>query len=44
MWYSLDLFYNKGNKSYYLDSFGGQSDKFPHNHLRKPIIYHNFEI
>ena len=30
-------FYIKCNKSYYFGSFGGQPDKFPLNHLPKPI-------
>ena len=34
----------KDNKSYYLDSFGGQPDKFLLNQLPKPIIYHNHKI
>ena len=37
-------FYVKDNKSYYFDSFGGQSDKFLLNQLPKPIIYHNYKI
>ena len=32
------------NKSYYLDSFGGQPDKFLLNQLPKPIIHHNYKI
>ena len=31
----------KDNKSFYLDSFGGQPDKILLNQLPKPIIYHN---
>ena len=34
----------KDNRSYYLDSFGGQPDKFLLNQLPKPIIYHNYKI
>ena len=34
----------KNNKSYYLDSFGGQPDKFLLKQLPKPIIYHNYKI
>ena len=34
----------KGNKSYCLDSFGGQLDKFLLNRLPKPIMYHNYKI
>ena len=34
----------KNDKSFYFDSFGGQSDKFLLNQLRKPIIYHNYKI
>ena len=34
-------FYIKDKKSYYLDSFGGQPDKFLLKQLPKPIIYHN---
>ena len=34
----------KDNKSYYFDSFGGQSDNFLLNQLPKPIIYHNYKI
>ena len=34
----------KRNKSYYLDSFGGQPDKFRLNQLPKPIIYHYYKI
>ena len=30
-------FYNKDNKSYYFDFFGGQPDKFLLNQLPKPI-------
>ena len=37
-------FYIKDNKSYYFDSFGGQSDIFLLKQLRKPIIYHNYKI
>ena len=31
----------KDNKSYYSDSYGGQSDIFLLKQLHKPIIYHN---
>ena len=34
----------KDKESYYFDSFGGQPDDFLLNHLRKPIIYHNYKI
>ena len=34
----------KDNKSYYFDSFGGQSDKFLLNQLPKLTIYHNYKI
>ena len=34
----------KDNKSYYFDSFGGQSHKFLLNQLTKPIIYHIYKI
>ena len=34
----------KDEKSSYLDSFGGQPDKFLLNQLPKPIIYHNYKI
>ena len=37
-------FYMKDNKSYYFDSFGGNSDKFLLKQLPKPIIYHNYKI
>ena len=37
-------FYIKDNASYYLDSFGGQPDKFLLNQLPKPIKYHNNTI
>ena len=37
-------FYIKDNKSFYLDSFGGNPDKFQPNQLPKPIIYHNYKI
>ena len=37
-------FYIKDNKSFYVDSFGGQPDKFLLNQLPKPIIYHNYKI
>ena len=40
-WTSLIL---KDNKSYYFDSFGGATDKFPLNQLPKPIVYHNYKI
>ena len=42
--YHWTCFYIKDNKSYYLDSFGGQPDKFLLNQLPKPIIYHNYKI
>ena len=32
------------NKSFYVDSFGGQPDKFLLKQLPKPIIYHNYKI
>ena len=38
------VFFIKGKKSYYFDSFGGAPDKFLLNQLPKPIIYHNYEI
>ena len=38
-----NCFYTKDNKSYYLDSFDGQPVKFQHNHLPKPLIYHNYK-
>ena len=31
-------------KSYFVDSFGGNSDKFLLKHLPKPIVYHNCNI
>ena len=34
----------KTNKSYYLDSFGGQRDKFLLKQLPKSIIYHDYKI
>ena len=34
----------KDNKSYYFDNFRGQPDKFLHNQLPKPIIYHKCKI
>ena len=34
----------KAEKSYYLDSFGGQPDKFLLNQLPKPITYHKYKI
>ena len=34
----------KDNKSFYLDSFGGQPDKFSLQQSPKPIIYHNIKI
>ena len=34
----------KDNKSYYVDSFGGQPDKFLLKNLPKPIINHNYKI
>ena len=34
----------KDNKSFYFDSFGGQSDKFLLKQLPKPIMYHNYKI
>ena len=34
----------KDKKSHYLDTFGGQLDKFLLNQLPKPIIYHNYKI
>ena len=34
----------KDNKSYYVDSFGGQPDEFLFYQLPKPIKYHNFKI
>ena len=37
-------FYVKNNKSYYFDSFGGQSDNFILNQLPKPVIYHKYKI
>ena len=37
-------FIKNDNNSYYFDSFGGQPDKFPLNHLPKPIIYHIYKI
>ena len=40
----LVFFYINDNKSYYFDSFGGQSDKFLPNQLLKPIIYHNYKV
>ena len=35
-------FYVENNKSYYFDSFGGQSDKILLEQLPKPIIYHYY--
>ena len=32
------------NKSYYLDSFGGDPDMFLLKQLPKPMIYHNYKI
>ena len=32
------------NKSYYVDSFGGQPDKFLLRQLPRPIPYHNYKI
>ena len=40
----LTCFIVKDIKSYYVDSFGGQLDKFLLNQLPKPIIYHNYKI
>ena len=37
-------FYIEGNKSYYLDPFGGQPDEFLLNQLPKPIRFQNFKI
>ena len=37
-------FYVKNNKSFYIDSFGGQPDKFLLKQSQKPIIYHNYKI
>ena len=34
----------KDGKPFYLDSFGGQPDKFLLKQLPKPIIYHNYKI
>ena len=34
----------KDNKSYYFDSFGGQTDKCLLNQLPEPIIYHNYSV
>ena len=34
----------KDNKSHYIDSFGGQPDKFLLKQLPKPTIYHNYKI
>ena len=34
----------KDNKSFYFDSFGGQTNKFLLKQLPKPIIYHNCKI
>ena len=34
----------KDDKSFYIDSFGGQPDKFLLNQLPKPIIYHIYKI
>ena len=34
----------KDNKSFHIDSFGGQPDKFVLTQLPKPIIYHNYKI
>ena len=34
----------KDKKSYYLDSFGGQPDKFLQNQLPEPKVYHNYRI
>ena len=36
--------YIKDNKSYYLDSIGGQLEKFLLKQLPKPIIYLNYKI
>ena len=32
------------DKSFYLDSFGGQLDKFSLKQLPKPITFHNYKI
>ena len=40
----LVCFIKKDNKSYYFESFAGQSDKLLLNQLPKQITYHNFEI
>ena len=37
-------FYIKDNKSFYLDSFGRQPDKFLLNQLPKPITFHNYKL
>ena len=37
------LFFMKGNKAYYFDSFGSEPDKFLLSQLPKPIIYHNYK-
>ena len=34
----------KVNKSYFFDSFGGQSEHLLSNQLPKPIIYHNYKL
>ena len=34
----------KDKKSFYLDSFGGQPDKFLLNQLPKPITFRNYKI
>ena len=36
--------YVKNNKSFYLDSFGGQPDKFLLNQWPKPILYHGLKM
>ena len=33
--------FEKDNKSFYFDSFGGEPDRFLLNQLSKPIYYHN---
>ena len=36
------FFYEKDNKSYYVDSFGGLPDKLLLQQLPKPITFHRF--
>ena len=37
-------FIMKDNKSFYLDSFGGDRDKFLLNQIPKLIFYHNYKL